>query len=74
MIIIDKNSTGITTNPLKKLGWHASDTGEIAFDNVKVPITNLICEENQGFYSIMQRFELERIILSTGALAVQNTL
>ena len=69
MIVIDKNAPGVTATPLKKLGWHASDTGEIAFDNVKVPITNLISEENQGFYSIMQRFELERIILSTGALA-----
>jgi alkylation response protein AidB-like acyl-CoA dehydrogenase len=69
MMLIDRKWEGVSATPLKKLGWHASDTGEISFDNVKVPFEHLIGEENQGFYYIMQRFELERLVLSTGALA-----
>ena len=51
------------------MGWHASDTAEISFDNVKVPFDNIIGEENMGFYYIMQRFELERLVLSLGSIA-----
>ena len=69
MMVIDRKSEGVQTNRLKKLGWHASETAEIAFDNVKVPKENLIGEINKGFYYIMEKFELERLILSTGALA-----
>ncbi|MBX7227132.1 MAG: acyl-CoA dehydrogenase family protein [Chitinophagales bacterium] len=69
MIVVDGNTPGITRTNLKKLGWKASDTAEIAFDNVKVPATNLLGVENQGFYYIMQRFELERLTLALGALS-----
>jgi hypothetical protein len=69
MILVDGNSAGLSKNNLKKLGWKASDTAELAFDNVRVPITNLLGEENKGFYYIMQRFELERLTLALGAIA-----
>ena len=69
MILVDGNSIGLSKNNLKKLGWKASDTAELAFDNVRVPITNLLGEENKGFYYIMQRFELERLTLALGAIA-----
>ena len=69
MMVIDHQSDGLEARPLKKLGWHASDTAEISFDNVKVPFDNIIGEENMGFYYIMQRFELERLVLSLGSIA-----
>lgn len=69
MILVDGNSKGLSRNNLKKLGWKASDTAEIAFDNVEVPVENLLGEENKGFYYIMQRFELERLTLGLGAIA-----
>lgn len=69
LIVVDTNSPGISKNKLKKLGWKASDTAEIAFDQVTVPIQNLLGEENKGFYYIMQRFELERLTLALGAIA-----
>ncbi len=69
MIVIDGNSKGLTRTNLKKLGWKASDTAEIAFDNVEVPAENLLGEENKGFYYIMQRFELERLTLALGAIS-----
>ena len=69
MIVVDGNTKGITRTNLKKLGWKASDTAEIAFDNVEVPIENLLGEESKGFYYIMQRFELERLTLALGAIS-----
>jgi alkylation response protein AidB-like acyl-CoA dehydrogenase len=69
MILVEGNSIGLSKNNLNKLGWKASDTAELAFDNVKVPISNLLGEEGKGFYYIMQRFELERLTLALGALA-----
>jgi alkylation response protein AidB-like acyl-CoA dehydrogenase/putative sterol carrier protein len=72
LIVVDMNSPGISTSKLKKLGWKASDTGELAFDNVRVPVVNLIGEENKGFYYIMQRFELERLTLAIASLAASE--
>ena len=69
MIVVDGAAKGMTRTNLKKLGWKASDTAEIAFDNVEVPIENLLGEENKGFYYIMQRFELERLTLALGAIS-----
>ena len=45
LLVIDLESEGISKNKLEKLGWHASDTAELSFDNVKVPAENLIGEE-----------------------------
>ncbi|MFD1615018.1 acyl-CoA dehydrogenase family protein [Gelatiniphilus marinus] len=69
MFVIDRASAGITATKLDKLGWRASDTGEIAFDNVKIPETHLLGEENKGFPYIMQHFSLERLIMGVNAHA-----
>jgi len=60
---------GVSATPLNKLGWHASDTGEIAFDNVRVPAENLLGDENMGFFYIMQHFVSERLSLAVGGYA-----
>lgn len=64
MVIIDRDTPGVSATKLKKLGWHASDTGEIAFDNVRIPIENILGEENQGFFYIMQHFASERLAMA----------
>jgi acyl-CoA dehydrogenase len=69
LLIIDKDLPGITTTKLKKLGWHASDTAELGFNNVKVPVGNLIGEEGQGFYYLMGGLQLERLTGSISAIA-----
>ena len=68
MIIVDRDSPGLHATALKKLGWHASDTAELSFDDVRVPESQLLGQENMGFYYIMQHFALERLILAIGSI------
>ena len=69
LLVIDLNSKGVSKNKLEKLGWHASDTAELNFDNVKVPIENLIGKEGLGFKYLMNGLQLERLIFIPYAVA-----
>ena len=48
----------------KKMGWWASDTATLYFDDVRVPVSNIIGEENQGFKVIMTNFNNERMAMA----------
>ncbi len=79
LLIIDQNTPGVSATKLNKLGWRASDTGEMAFDEVKVSVENLLGEENRGFFYIMEHFVSERLSLAVGgysaaAYALELTL
>ncbi len=69
IFVMDTNLPGITATKLDKLGWRASDTAEIAFDNVEIPEENLMGEEGKGFGYMMQHFALERLIMAVNAHA-----
>jgi acyl-CoA dehydrogenase len=69
MFVIDRDTKGVSATKLNKLGWRASDTGEIAFDNVEIPAENLMGEEGKGFPYIMQHFASERLIMGINAHA-----
>jgi len=69
IFVVDRETSGISAISLEKLGWKASDTAEIAFDNVVIPAENLMGEEGQGFSYIMQHFALERIVMGVNAHA-----
>jgi len=69
MFVVDSSTPGISVTKLDKLGWRASDTAEIAFDNVNVPASNLMGEEGKGFSYVMQHFSLERLIMAINAHA-----
>jgi len=69
IFIIDRDTPGISATKLDKLGWKASDTAEIAFDNVQIPLENLLGSEGKGFAYIMQHFALERLIMGINAHA-----
>lgn len=69
LIMIEQGTPGFTTKKLKKMGWYSSDTGELFFDNVKVPVSNLVGEEGKGFYYIMDSFQLERLVAGISAVA-----
>ena len=74
-LILDREMEGYeVTGKLEKLGWHASDTGELSFNDVFVPEENLLGEENQGFYLIMANFEWERLLLALGAVGSMERL
>ena len=68
-LVIEKGMEGYSVSKkLEKLGWHASDTGELSFDDVFVPDENLLGEENKGFYLIMANFQWERLVMALGAV------
>ena len=69
IFLVDAKTPGISATKLDKLGWRASDTAEIAFDNVEIPVGNLMGEEEKGFPYIMQHFALERLIMAINAHA-----
>jgi acyl-CoA dehydrogenase len=69
MFIVDSNTKGVSVSKLDKLGWRASDTAEIAYDNVIIPASNLMGDEGKGFPYIMQHFALERLIMGVNAHA-----
>jgi acyl-CoA dehydrogenase len=69
-LVLEKGMPGFdVTGKLEKLGWHASDTGELSFSDVRVPDENLLGEENKGFYLIMANFQWERLSMALGAVA-----
>ena len=69
-LLLEKEMEGYSVSKkLEKMGWHASDTAELAFQDVFVPHENLLGEENKGFYLIMANFQWERLLMALGAVA-----
>ncbi len=69
VFLVDRDTKGVSASKLDKLGWRASDTGEIAFDNVIIPADHLMGDPTKGFYYVMQHFALERLIMGINAHA-----
>jgi acyl-CoA dehydrogenase len=68
-LILERDMPGYeVTSKLEKMGWHASDTGELTFTDVEVPAENLLGEQDQGFYLIMANFQWERLAMALGAV------
>jgi acyl-CoA dehydrogenase len=68
LLLIERDREGFSRTELKKQGWWASDTAALYFDDVRVPVENLIGQENRGFAGIMENFNGERIGMSAGAI------
>jgi acyl-CoA dehydrogenase len=69
-MIIDRGTPGFeTSKKIKKMGWKASDTGELSFIDVRVPADALLGEEGRGFFQTMANFVWERLIMALGAVA-----
>jgi acyl-CoA dehydrogenase len=74
-LVIEKGMEGFSVSKkLEKLGWHASDTAELAFQDVFVPQENLLGEENKGFYLIMANFQWERLAMALGAVGSMDAV
>ena len=72
LLVIEQKMEGVSATKLKKLGWHSSDTAELSFDNVKVPVENLIGEEGRGFYYLMNGLQLERLCAVPAAVSAME--
>ena len=71
MLLIPTDAEGFSRTALdRKQGWWASDTATLYFDNVRVPVENLIGEENRGFLVIMTNFNAERMAMASGMEAL----
>lgn len=65
LLLIDRDTPGFSTGKkLEKMGWWASDTAELFFEDCRVPADRLIGAENAGFIAIMSNFLSERLMLS----------
>jgi len=64
-----EGTPGLTRTRLDKMGWWASDTAHLRFDNVRVPVANLIGEEHKGFKTFMTNFNGERLGMAAQAVA-----
>jgi len=68
LLLIDGDTPGLERTELKKMGWWASDTATLRFSDCRVPVTNLVGEENAGFKAIMLNFNSERLAMAVMAV------
>ncbi len=69
MFLVEKGTPGLkVSRALDKTGWRSSDTAELAFEDCRVPVENVLGAQDSGFYAIMRNFQNERIVL--GAMAM----
>ncbi|MCG8505424.1 MAG: acyl-CoA dehydrogenase family protein [Sphingomonadales bacterium] len=70
LILVEADREGFSRGRnLDKIGQKAADTSELFFEDVRVPITNCIGEEGQGFVYLMQELPQERLTIAVGAAA-----
>jgi len=74
-LLLEKDMEGYSVSKkLEKMGWHASDTAELSFQDVFVPEENLLGEENRGFYLIMANFQWERLAMALGSVGSMQAI
>ncbi|MGV9824000.1 acyl-CoA dehydrogenase family protein [Gordonia sp. NPDC003429] len=70
LLVVEADTPGFHRGrKLDKIGLHAQDTSELSFENMRVPVTNRLGEEGQGFYQLVRNLPQERLSLSIGAVA-----
>ncbi|MEV3962487.1 acyl-CoA dehydrogenase family protein [Nocardia sp. NPDC050193] len=68
LLVVEKDTPGFTVGrKLDKMGWRASDTAELSYQDVRVPVSNLVGPENSGFLQIAAAFVSERVGLAVQA-------
>ncbi len=79
-VVIESGMEGVSVSrALKKTGWWARDTAELAFHEVRVPVSHLVGRENSGFVTLMRNFQTERLALAaygyaTAELALREAI
>lgn len=65
LLVVERGTPGFTVDrALTKMGWHCSDTAQLSYVDARVPVENLVGQENAGFYQIAEQFVVERIALA----------
>ena len=65
LIVVETGTPGFKRGKkLDKIGMHSADTGELIFEDAKVPVANLLGEEGKGFYYLMNKLQQERLIVA----------
>ncbi len=74
LIVVEDGTPGFSKGrKLEKIGLMAQDTSELFFDNVRVPVGNLLGEENLGFKYLMKELAQERLVVAVRAAASVET-
>ena len=70
LLVVERDTPGYSVGrKLDKLGWRASDTAELVFQDCRVPVENRLGEENNGFYLAVGNFQWERLWIALMAIA-----
>ena len=70
MFLVERTTPGFSVSrKLDKMGNRASDTAELAFQDMRVPAANLLGQEGGGFYEVMRVFQRERLVAGLHAVA-----
>ena len=74
LLIVERGMAGFERGrKLEKMGLKAQDTAELSFTDVRVPVDNLLGEENRGFYYLMHELARERLNVAVSAIAACET-
>ena len=74
LLVVERNMEGFKRGRnLEKVGLKAQDTAELSFEDVRVPVTNLLGEEGKGFYYLMRQLAQERLSVAVSAVAACET-
>lgn len=75
LLVVERGTPGFSVSrKLDKLGWRASDTAELVFEDCRVPVANRLGDEGDGFFQIMGNFQWERLALALGALGAAQEI
>lgn len=69
LFVVDAGTPGFVQNRMKLVAWHTSHTGELFFDDVRIPDGNRLGEVGAGFHQIMTNFQWERLVMSLAAVS-----
>jgi acyl-CoA dehydrogenase len=69
LFVVEAGTPGFSSRRIPMLGWRTGQTGELSFDDVRVPGDHLLGEVGKGFYAIMQNFAWERLVMALGQVS-----
>ncbi|MGG1677179.1 acyl-CoA dehydrogenase family protein [Neobacillus sp. NRS-1170] len=75
LIVVERDTPGFKRGKkLDKIGFHSQDTAELIFEDARVPVANLLGEEGQGFYYLMNKLQQERLVITIQAITAAEEM